>query len=166
MTNVHSLEYEQARIRALKNMNILDTEQDQELDAITLEAQHYFNSKACLISLIAEDRQWFKSRQGIEGPEPPKSVSFCTYAIAEEEYLVVPDATLDERFCNNPLVTGPPFIRAYAGSILHTGQGYEVGTFCIIFDQPREFTKEDIAVLQRFGAAAEKLLFNGYHTAL
>lgn len=162
VSNPPVLPYETERIRALKNMNILDTAQDKLLDAITLEAQAYFNSKSCLISLVAEDRQWFKSNQGLDATQTPRNISFCTYAIAEEEYLIVPDSLADERFANNPLVTGPPYILAYAGSILHTGDGYEVGTFCVLFDKPRTFSDEDIAALQRFGAAAEKVLIEGY----
>lgn len=156
------LPYEAERLQALKNMNILDTPQDKLLDAITSEAQAYFNSKSCLISLVAEDRQWFKSNQGLDAKQTPRNISFCTYAIAEEEYLIVPDSLADERFANNPLVTGPPYILAYAGSILHTANGYEVGTFCVLFDKPRTFSDDDIEALKRFGAAAEKVLIEGY----
>tara|TARA_R110002060_G_scaffold74670_2_gene84037 strand:+ start:104 stop:601 length:498 start_codon:yes stop_codon:yes gene_type:complete len=162
MPDYPRLPHELERLRALKNMNIIDTEQDKLLDAITLDARNHFNSKSCLISLITEDRQWFKSKQGLDVSETPRKISFCTYAIAEEEYLIIPDSLADERFKNNPLVTGAPFIRAYAGSILHTGEGYEVGTFCLLFDKPRTFSDEDISDLQRFGAAAEKVLIEGY----
>lgn len=129
---------------------------------MTLEARKYFNSKSCLISLITEDRQWFKSKQGMDVSETLRKISFCTYAITEEEYLIIPDAEADLRFSNNPLVIGPPFIRAYAGRILHTGEGYEIGTFCLLFDSPRAFSKEGITKLQGFAAAAEKVLIEGY----
>lgn len=154
------LPHEAERLRALDELNILDSEPDEHLDAITKSAQDYFNCKICLISLVAEDRQWFKSRQCLDAAETPRNVSFCTYAIAEEEYLIVPDATKDYRFAGSPLVKGEPFIRAYAGMILKSEQGYELGTLCVIHDEPREFSSQDVEVLRELGKKIELVLNN------
>ena len=75
----------------------------------------------------------------MDATETPRNISFCTYAIAEEEYLIVPDAKADKLFANNPLVTGSPFIKAYAGTILRNKVGYELGTLCLLFNEPRDF---------------------------
>ena len=109
---------------------------------------------------MAEDRQWFKSRQCLDAAETPRNVSFCTYAIAEEEYLIIPDATKDYRFAGSPLVKGEPFIRAYAGMILKSEQGYELGTLCVIHDEPREFSSQDVEVLRELGKKIELVLNN------
>lgn len=153
------LPHEDARLKALHDLKILDTEPDERLDAITKAAQAYFDCKICLISLIAEDRQWFKSRQCLDKTETPRNVSFCTYAIAEEEYLIVPDATQDNRFAGSPLVKGEPFIRAYAGMLLKSPDGYELGTLCVIYDAPRTFSDQDINVLRDLGKQIEEIIF-------
>ena len=110
------------------------------------------------MSLIAEDRQWFKSRQCLDVSETPRNISFCTYAIAEEEYLIVTDATKDSRFAGGPLVKGEPHIRAYAGAILRSNDGYELGTLCVIHDEPRKFSAEEIRVLQEMAKKAETII--------
>ena len=86
-------------------------------------------------------------------------MSFCTYAIAEEEYLIVPDATQDNRFAGSPLVKGEPFIRAYAGMLLKSPEGYELGTLCVIYDAPRTFSDQDINVLRDLGKQIEEIIF-------
>ncbi|WOI36409.1 GAF domain-containing protein [Alteromonas sp. CI.11.F.A3] len=150
--------HEALRLKALKDLNVLDTPPDIQLDAITKATQEYFGCKICLVSLIAEDRQWFKSRQCLDVSETPRNISFCTYAIAEEEYLIVPNALEDNRFSNNELVQGAPFIRAYAGAILRSLDGYELGTLCVIHDSPRAFSAEDIDKLREFAKLAEAVL--------
>ncbi|WP_414829752.1 GAF domain-containing protein [Alteromonas sp. H39] len=152
------LPHEVARLQALVDLQILDTPPEARFDAITSAAQDYFNSSSALISLVAEDRQWFKSKQGLDAKETPRNISFCTYAIAEEFYLLVPDALADDRFANNPLVKGEPYIRAYAGVILHSSGGYEIGTLCVLFAKARTFSEEDIAMLQHFGKLVEREL--------
>lgn len=149
------LPHEAARLQALLDLQILDTPPEARFDAITSAAQAYFKSTSALISLLGEDRQWFKSKQGLATKETPRDISFCTYAIAEEAYLLVPDALKDDRFANNPLVKGPPFIRAYAGIILHSADGYELGTLCVLFDEARDFTDEDVTMLRHFGDLVE-----------
>ena len=113
-----------------------------------------------MVSLVAEDRQWFKSRQCMDATETPRNISFCTYAIAEEEYLIVPDAKADKLFANNPLVTGSPYIRAYAGAILRNKDGYELGTLCLLFDEPRDFLDVEIESLKSHARTAEAIIFS------
>ncbi len=161
MSEYPKLDNEVERLQALYELSILDTPPEERFDKITRFAQEYFQCKICLISLVAEDRQWFKSKQGLASCETPRSVSFCTYAIAEEEYLIIPDALKDDRFAKNPLVTSEPFIRAYAGVILHSSDGYELGTLCIIHDQPREFSDQDITMLKEFGQMVEQEIKKG-----
>lgn len=153
------IQYEKERLDALHSLNILDTSPDEQLDELTKEVQTEFDCKTCLVSLVAEDRQWFKSRQCMDVAETPRNISFCTYAIAEEEYLIVPDATADKLFANNPLVTGSPFIRAYAGVILRNQDGYELGTLCLLYDQAREFTEDEINKLKHYARLVETIIF-------
>ena len=153
-------EYEKARIAALESLDILDTSPSEQLDELTKAVQEEFNAKTCLVSLVAEDRQWFKSRQCMDATETPRNISFCTYAIAEEEYLIVPDAKADKLFANNPLVTGSPFIRAYAGAILRNKDGYELGTLCLLFDEPRDFLDVEIESLKNHARTAEAIIFS------
>ena len=153
------IQYEKERLDALHSLNILDTSPDERLDALTKEVQAEFDCKTCLVSLVAEDRQWFKSRQCMDVAETPRNISFCTSAIAEEEYLIVPDAKADKLFANNPLVTGSPFIRAYAGVILRNQDGYELGTLCLLYDQAREFTEDEINKLKHYARLVETIIF-------
>ena len=153
------IQYEKERLDALHSLNILDTSPDEQLDELTKEVQTEFDCKTCLVSLVAEDRQWFKSRQCMDVAETPRNISFCTYAIAEEEYLIVPDAKADKLFANNPLVTGSPFIRAYAGVILRNQDGYELGTLCLLYDEAREFTEDEINKLKHYARLVETIIF-------
>ena len=155
-------EYEKARIAALESLDILDTSPSEQLDELTKTVQEEFNAKTCLVSLVAEDRQWFKSRQCMDATETPRNISFCTYAIAEEEYLIVPDAQADKLFANNPLVTGSPFIRGYAGAILRNKDGYELGTLCLLFDEPRSFKVTEIESLKQHARSAEAIIFSDF----
>lgn len=153
-------EYEKARIAALESLDILDTSPSEQLDELTKAVQEEFNAKTCLVSLVAEDRQWFKSRQCMDATETPRNISFCTYAIAEEEYLIVPDAQADKLFANNPLVTGSPYIRGYAGAILRNKDGYELGTLCLLFDEPRDFLDVEIESLKKHARTVEAIIFS------
>ncbi|AFT77805.1 putative GAF sensor protein [Alteromonas macleodii str. 'Black Sea 11'] len=153
-------EYEKARIAALESLDILDTSPSEQLDELTKTVQEEFNAKTCLVSLVAEDRQWFKSRQCMDATETPRNISFCTYAIAEEEYLIVPDAQADKLFANNPLVTGSPYIRGYAGAILRNKDGYELGTLCLLFDEPRDFLDVEIESLKKHARTVEAIIFS------
>lgn len=103
------------RIQSLHDLNILDTPPEERFDRITKIAQIMFDVPIALVSLVDSNRQWFKSCAGLSVTETPRSVSFCSHAILNEDVMTVSDATQDERFANNPLVTGSPNIRFYAG---------------------------------------------------
>lgn len=127
--NLHPLESaEAARLNALLNYAVLDTPADAVLDELTQLAARLCDVPIALISLIDERRQWFKSRVGLEVEETAREVSFCAHAIQKDEVMVVEDARKDPRFCENPLVTGEPRIRFYAGAPLVTPQGQRIGT--------------------------------------
>ncbi len=128
---------EQRRLAALRVYQILDTPPEQSFDRITALATALFNVPISTISLIDENRQWFKSRVGVDAAETPRDVAFCSYAIHADDVLVIPDATQNERFSANPLVTGGPKIRFYAGAPLITPSGDRLGTVCIIDVHPR-----------------------------
>ena len=118
---------EQARLAALKGYGVLDTPNEAEFDDIVREAARVLGTPIALISLIDADRQWFKAKVGLEASEAPRSISFCTHAIRGPDILVVEDATEDDRFASNPLVTGDPHIRFYAGTPLKTPGGKRIG---------------------------------------
>jgi diguanylate cyclase (GGDEF)-like protein/PAS domain S-box-containing protein len=135
---------ERERLEALADFNLMDTPPGQEFDRLAELGSRLFNVPTVLISLIAEDKQFFKARVGFDPCETSREISFCTYAIMQDDILVVPDALADFRFHRNPLVVGPPFIRFYAGKPLVTTAGARIGTVCLIDSQPREmFTAED-----------------------
>jgi len=115
---------------------VLDTEPESGFDNITRLAAHFFRAPIALVSLIDRERQWFKSRVGLDGTQTPRDLAFCAHAIAGDGVMVVPDATLDPRFSQNPLVTGGPGIRFYAGAPL-IADGQRLGTLCIIDTVPR-----------------------------
>lgn len=126
------------RLAALHRLKVLDTPPEDELDVITRLAADRFDTQTALISLVDADRQWFKSRHGLDVAETCRRDSFCGHAIAGEGVMVVPDASADPRFARNPLVTGAPHIRFYAGAPLVLADGQPIGTLCIIDPSPRE----------------------------
>ena len=125
------------RLSALRRYCILDTEPEAEFDRLTRAAQHILGTPTVLISLVAEDRQWFKSRVGLDATETPRNVSVCSHAVFSGEVVIIPDAALDPRFADNPLVTGPPHLRFYAGAPLITADGFVLGSLCAIDYKPR-----------------------------
>ena len=139
--------HEHRRLASLCALNILDTPSETRFDRFTLLATAAFSLPIALVSLIDEDRQWFKSRQGIEGREIARSLAFCSYAIESQETFIVEDALRDPRFADNPLVTGAPHIRFYAGHPILTLDGYAAGTLCIIDTKPRTFSVTEHAML-------------------
>jgi diguanylate cyclase (GGDEF)-like protein/PAS domain S-box-containing protein len=130
---------EEERIKALHALRVLDTPQEDRFDRFTRIAAAAFDAPIVLVSLVDAKRQWFKSRTGLDACETPRSMSFCSHAVALDDLLVVPDTRLDERFADNPLVVGAPFIRFYAGQPVHSVDGQALGTLCIIDQQPRHF---------------------------
>lgn len=139
---------EQERLQALYDTALLFTPEEVRFDRLTRLAQNLFEVDIALISLVAEDLQWFKSRQGLEATQTDRCVSFCAHAILQDDILVVPDAMSDERFVDNPLVTGAPYIRLYAGAPLRTPSGHTIGTLCVIHSLPGEFPAEKRQLLR------------------
>lgn len=150
--NDRKLDDEPGRLAALDRLGILDTPPEAGFDEITRLVQDILAVPISLVSLVDRDRQWFKSRQGLAAVETPRAQSFCAHTILGRSPLIVPDATRDARFSSNPLVTGNPLIRSYAGVPLCTTEGYNLGALCAIDTRPRNFTAKHIDMLQRFAA--------------
>lgn len=141
------LEHETARLEALKQYRILDTPPEQTYDDFTLLASYICKVPIALISLIDTERQWFKSKVGLEVNETGRDVSFCN-TISTPEMLIVNDALLDNRFVNNPLVTADPRIRFYAGAPLITPEGHILGSLCVIDRKPRVLSETQKTALE------------------
>jgi two-component sensor histidine kinase len=125
------------RVAALARYGILDTEPEPGFDDIVLLATRLCETPVALVSLVTTDRQWFKARVGFTASETPLGQSVCAHALRQRDVMVIPDLTLDARTCDNGLVTGPPFIRFYAGAVLETPDGVKLGTLCVIDTAPR-----------------------------
>ncbi len=149
---------EKERLAALKQLNILDTPLEERFERITRIVARSLNVPIAAISLVDESRQWFKSIQGLSASETSRDVAFCAHAILDDELLLVPDATQDERFANNPLVTDKPFIRFYAGYPLSLSKDIRVGTLCAIDHVSRELSSEDLEVLHDLAKMVESEL--------
>ncbi len=147
---------EAERLHALRTLEILDTSHEERFDRVTRMAKRMFGVEISLVSLVDKDRQWFKSAQGLDATETPREISFCGHAINHEELFIIPNATEDERFQDNPLVISDPNIRFYAGYPLKVRQGVNIGTLCLIDPKPREMDEEDRQLLQDLGAMIEQ----------
>lgn len=149
---------EPSRLASLWSLGVLDTAAEERFDRITRIASRVAGVPIAVVSLVDTNRQWFKSCIGLDAPETPRSVSFCGHAIQSDRPLVVPDALLDERFADNPLVTGPPHIRFYAGFPLADHAGHVLGTLCVIGDRPGELDETARAVLTDLAEVARREL--------
>ncbi len=151
---------EEKRLEALKKLNILDSMPEKQFDDITKLASIICGTPMTLITLIDENRQWFKSKIGLEGTETPRDVSFCRYAIMDDKVFEVENALKDSRFVNNPFVTGDPNVRFYAGAPLKTEEGYNLGALCVIDTKPNKLSaeqKEALTILANEVVANMKL---------
>ncbi|MGQ7288240.1 GAF domain-containing protein [Vreelandella venusta] len=146
---------EQARLRALRQLALLDTPPEERFDRIARLAIQFFGVEAALVTLVDEDRQWFKSRQGIALTQTCRTESFCAHAIQEEGIFEVEDASQDSRFKDFVLVKAHRGIRFYAGVPMTTTNGFKVGTFCLIDSVPRRLNEQQRQVLRDLAACAE-----------
>jgi len=145
---------ESERLAALYKYGVLDTEFEERFDRLTRIAGAVFGTPIVLISLVDKDRQWFKSALGLEIRQTARDISFCTHAIQGTEVFIVRDSLEDNRFKQNPLVTGNPHVRFYAGAPLISRQGHALGTFCVIDNQPRtDFPAAQQQLLKDFSDA-------------
>ena len=157
---------EKERIDSLKKLNILETPLDKNLERVTRLCQNYFKVPIVAISLIDSERQWFKSIQGLDVCETTREVSFCSHTILQDEVFIIADATKDERFSNNPLVTDEPHIRFYAGYPIYSADDRKIGSLCIIDSKPRHLQETDIDALKDFAALVETELNKQKNTYL
>jgi len=154
MTSFPLPEDETERLRALHAYAVLDTDPELLLDDLTDLAAQICEVPIALISLVDSNRQWFKSRIGLDSAETPREHSFCAHAITGDDAFLVPDASADPRFADNPLVVGGPEIRFYAGAPLRTPGGRRIGTLCAIDRRPRNLTSEQVDALERLARQA------------
>ena len=147
MTRIDEQNGEQARLEALRQYQILDTEPEIAFDDLALLASHICETPMAAISLVDEDRQWFKARIGFTTAQTPRSISFCTHAIQQRDIFVVPDASKDDRLRDNPQVAGDPHIRFYAGAPLLAREGHALGTLCVFDDKPRRLSDTQLDAL-------------------
>lgn len=149
---------EKSRIEKLRALNILDTPAEERFDRLTRLAKRIFNADIAIITLVDSDRQWFKSTTASHAlpAETGRDISFCAHAILGDGVMVVEDAAKDERFQDNPLVNDNPKIRFYAGYPLRVEGGSALGTLCVLGSEPRQFSADDLQMLNDLGALAEQ----------
>lgn len=153
----NNVEGEVERLMVLKSYNILDTEKETEIDILTEQAKQFFGCPIAVVTLVDVGRQWFKSIQGLPVESTPRCLSFCAHVVKRKKgCLVVPDASKDDRFKDNPLVSGGPKVRFYAGAPLLTPEGARVGSFCVIDMEvhPDSLTRNEIQRLELFAREA------------
>jgi len=146
---------EKERLKTLRSTDILDTDPEERFDRLTRMAQRVFGVSIALVSLVDENRQWFKSKAGLDACETGRDISFCGHAILGNDIFIIEDALEDERFADNPLVTGEPKIRFYAGVPLRYLDGNKLGTLCIIDQKPRIMDEDDCTMLRDLAEMAE-----------
>ncbi len=158
MISAHLPSNEGKRLAALRHFEILDSEPEQSYDDLTYIASVICQMPIVLVSLIDEHRHWFKSKVGLAVSETSRETSFCAHAILRNEVMVVPDAHLDERFQDNPLVLGDPNIRFYAGAPLYSNEGFALGTLCVIDSVPRTLSEQQVKGLEALARQVSSLI--------
>lgn len=148
-------ENENQRLKKIMDLGLLDTDRNERFDVITREAARSFNVPISTITIIDKDREWYKSAQGLDTKEAPRKISFCAYAMQSEGLFIVQDTLKDPRFKDNPMVTGKPYIRFYAGIPLYSKDGVNIGVFCIKDTKPRVLSVEETAKMMEFASRAE-----------
>src|SRR5262245_43111789 len=139
---------EEGRLRSLRKYRVLDTPAEPMFEAVVELARQIFDVPMAVISFLDEKRQWFKARCGLDAEETPRSHAFCAYTIQGNDIFHVLDAREDERFRDNPLVTGAPDIRFYAGAPLRTSEGYNLGSIAVLDTKPRELSDRERVLLK------------------
>jgi GAF domain-containing protein len=142
------------RLAALDRYAILDSEPEQSFDDLVILAAHICQVPMAMLSLVDDHRQWFKSKMGVQVKETPRDCSICAHAIQQHDLFIVPDTLQDERFRENPLVTGEPHVRFYAGAPLINDDGYALGTLCVLDREPRELSPEQKDAINALGRLA------------
>jgi len=163
MPGARKTKLEQKRLNALLKLDVLDTPPEKVFDDIVEHAAYACDKPIALISLVDEDRQWFKARHGIEAIETSREVAFCAHAILDDDILQVKDASKDKRFADNPLVLHDPSIRFYAGVPLKLSNGHNIGTLCVIDDKPGALTEAQQTQLKKLGQATVQALETRKH---
>ncbi len=149
---------EAERLATLRSYEILDTRSETEFDDLTELAAAILGTPIALVSLVDAERQWFKSHYGLAARQTSRNVAFCAHTILQKPTFVVEDATLDPRFRDNPLVTGPLGVRFYAGARLVTPEGHAVGTLCVIDHKPRTLTPAQFIAMGQISRQVVALL--------
>lgn len=149
---------EQERICSLHSLQVLDSNHEKRYDDLTRLVADIFDVPICLVSLVDEDRQWFKAHCGLDARETGRDIAFCAHALHEERFFIVNDASKDERFYDNALVTGPPHVRFYAGAVLRDSSGLPLGTLCLIDHKSRQLSEAQLDRLERCAALVENEL--------
>ena len=157
-------ESEAHRIEAVKELQLLDTAPEERFDQITRIAAAAFDVPIALVTLVDQDRQWFKSRFGLSAPETPRDQAFCAHAILEKDVMLVRDTLLDPRFADNPLVIEDPRIRFYAGYPLTLPNGNSPGTLCLIDTRPRDLDEAKLDLLRKLGRLVEQEMAIATHS--
>ena len=158
MQQAPALENELDRLADLYALNLLDQPGEERFDRLTRLARKALGVDMCYLALLDSDRQWFKAKCGVERDSTERDISFCGHAIAGSETMVVPDAREDTRFHDNPLVTGEPFVRFYAGYPLKGPSGHNIGTFCVADKSPRHWTSGERELFEEYARLAEREL--------
>lgn len=149
---------EQKRLQELYSLELLDTSYEEEFDEIVRIASKICNAPMSIVTLLDSQRQWFKAKVGMEDNETGRDVSFCGHAIMGDGVMEIPNALDDERFHDNPLVTGAPSIRFYAGMPLVTQRGYKIGTLCVIDTVPRNLDEDQLESLQTLAKQVMRII--------